>query len=156
MVTGFLVGAVFSGASAFANTSTIPATVTVEDTPVLSASVTPGTLDFSMQRGAWDSQEIVIENTGNVDFYPEITYTTAEQAKFDGADANITTSDKVILKNGDGTIYDFASPTAFLPNSTTKIGNAQTVNATVEVGAGENVPDGFEGPAFDVNVNLIQ
>lgn len=157
IATGLAVGMLFSGASAFANTSsTIPATVTVKDTPVLSAAVTPGSLDFSMQRGQWDSKEITIENTGNVDFYPEITYTTVEQEKFDGTGADITTSDKVILKSGDGTIYDFTAPSAYLPNRTTKITNSETLTATVQVGAGENVPQGFVGPSFEVNVNLKQ
>lgn len=156
LVTSFILGMFLSGTSVFANTTTIPSSVTVEDTPVLSASVTPGTLDFSMKREAWDSKEITIENTGNVDFYPEISYSTSESNKFDGAGANISTSDKIILKNGDGTIFDFSSPSSYQPNGTTKISNGDTLNATIEVGAGADVPEGFVGPTFDINVNLIQ
>lgn len=156
VVTGFVAGMLISGTAAFANTASIPATVTIENTPILAAAVTPETLNFNMQRGAWDTKSITIESTGDIPFTPEITYTSASASEFDGAGANIASSDKVILKSGNGSIYDFSSPETYKPNGDLKMNAGQTINADISVGAGQNVPEGISaGPAFNVEVNLI-
>lgn len=155
IATGFVAGMLISGTSAFANSASIPATVTIENTPILAAAVTPETLSFNMQRGAWDTQSLTIESTGDIPFTPEITYTSANASKFDGAGANISSSNKVILKSGNDAIYDFSAPVAYKPNGDTKINTGQTVNAGISVGAGQNVPEGTTGPAFNVEINLV-
>lgn len=160
IMTGFVAGMLISGTAAFANTASIPATVTIEHSPKVAASVTPR-LDFHMQRGGWDTKSITIESTGEIPFTPEITYTSTKENEFDGAGANIASSNKVILKNGDGTIYDFSSPVVFKPNGDTKLNTGQTVNANISVGAGGNFPEGTSnepiiGPAFDVVINLVE
>lgn len=155
IVTSFVAGMLISSTAAFANSTSIPATVTIENSPVLAAGVTPNTLHFNMPNGGWDTESITIESTGDIPFTPEITYTTSQQAEFDGAGADINSSDKLILKSGDNAIYDFSSPVAYKPNGVAKMNTGETVNADITVGAGKNVPKGTTGPTFNVEVNLV-
>lgn len=149
----FLVGTIVSSGSVFASTNSIPATITIkEDT--LAAAISPTSLSFEPQIGSISTEEIQIENTGEVAFYPSVEFTNfskGEQVEERGIPLN--QSSRLLFKAGSHQL-DLDVPVVY-PRGKQAVMVGETYSIPLVVGAGSHIQQGSNmNITFDVEVTL--
>lgn len=132
----FFTGTLFSATSIFANT--IPASVTIQD-DLVAASITPSSLVFKPDIGEFDSNEIMLENTGDIAFYPSVEYTAfSNTGEVEQRGIDILSTDKMLFKIGSNEV-DMDVPGVY-PKGKTSVGIGETYRIPLSVGAGKQMP----------------
>lgn len=139
--------------SVLANSNTIPATITVED-ETLAAAISPTSLSFDPNIGEFSTEEIQIENTGQVAFYPSVAFTNfSSEEKVEPRGVSISSANNLLFKAGNKPL-DLEAPEVY-PKGRDAVTVGSVYRLPLSVGAGANIPKGSNvNLTFDIEVTL--